>query len=197
MKTLFIIILSISLFSCSNDSEEVAGEKSLNNGNTSFTGKDYQTAYNHFKNSLNESKDSEIKFNATIGIAFSSLRLKNFDEALDYFNDGWILDSLNLDIRAGLSLLKYSYLKEFQNTLAISEQFLTNKSYTFYLDTSLNANDIILLRALAQFELKDFTECYNTIKDDLGKTLTFLNTDSELSKKLLTKLEELIDEYSN
>jgi tetratricopeptide (TPR) repeat protein len=198
MKTLIYLIILIVIFSCSNSTDdEKAGEKSLNSGNSSFSGKDYQTAYNQFLQSLSESKDSEITFKATVGIAFTSLRLKNYDDANNYFTDAWKLDSTNLDVKAGLSLLSYSYDKEYSKVLSLSEDFLNQKTYVFYLDGTLNANDVILLRALSQFELKDFTACFTTISIDLDKTLDFQSGDTELVKKLLKKLEELIVEYSN
>ena len=120
------------------------------------------------------------------GLGWSSMRLDNMPKADNAFNSS----GGRVDAEAGWVFVKWT-MGQYGDVVTKAEAvLLSDPSYSFQYDTTVDFEDLILHQAYAYFHLGMFAECISKIQQ-LDAGFVAGPTDPGIDITLLTKLEEL------
>jgi hypothetical protein len=162
-----------------------------------FKAADYALSLSHFK--LVTRKDEPAFYSdAFLGQGFSKMRYNSSSDDLGYndFLQSLAFDNSNTAAIAGLSLLEFAQNRNYDEAILKANELLQKDGdFIFKYDTNLDKNDILLNKALSQFNLKNYEACLQTVQT-LDSSYTADSNSSDFAQQLLDKLNELILFYS-
>ncbi|KAA3611042.1 MAG: hypothetical protein D8M58_13760 [Calditrichaeota bacterium] len=174
----------------------IAASEAMNRAVNYFQSDDYALAESHFRLVIAKNATASLS-DAYMGLGFSRMRLG--DEQNEYgYNDlktSRGLNPSNVDAIAGLSLLEYAIMENYNNAIDYGRETL-NKStdFIFRYDSGIDKNDILLNIALSQYAAKLFDDCLVTIQL-LDATYSADPSSENYKTELFEKLQELVDLY--
>ena len=191
MKTIILLCLLLSLFSCDyviyGDDEEKA--ELFKEGITHFENERYEQAETTFELALEVGTDVGKDVAHTM-IGYSQLRQKEYTNAHQSFTEALTFDPNQADAKVGNLLLQYAYFKNYPRVLELGTEVLSlSSSYVFAFDKTIDYKDVILHMAFADFHEKDYTSSYGRLS---GLTTQTLNpSSSNFSHELSNLLHQL------
>jgi tetratricopeptide (TPR) repeat protein len=207
MKILISIFLLFAFFACSDSSSNDDGVKigDVNYeaaGVNEFLAKNYELSIKRFETGILKTNKAKIISRLIAYVGFAKLKLSNFNtekysDILSTFDQAIRIDENNLDAKYGKLLMHYVFDYQYAKIVQLASQILdANAAYQFALDSESNHYDVRVMKALAEFQLKDYDNAVITIN-----TLTAFDissqTDAEKALSIAKKLEDLILEYRN
>jgi tetratricopeptide (TPR) repeat protein len=152
-----------------------------------FINKEYNSSLHYFNKLLEKGDSLAIAYT---GIGWCKSRLYEFNEAKTNLNNALLHNPYNLqkdNIFSGLAFVQDA-LNEYENCIQSTDSISTD--WNFQYDSTLNYNDIILLRAVNFYSISDYYKSYLEVKKLDDSFTTNINT-VEGRAKLAEKIEEL------
>lgn len=175
----------------------ITAQQAMELGVQYFKASDYASALSHFK-LVTRKDDATFYSDAFLGQGFSKMRYNSSLDDLGYndFLQSLAFDNSNTAAIAGLSLLEFAQNRNYDEAILKANELLQKDAdFIFKYDANLDKNDILLNKALSQFNLKNYEACLQTIQI-LAPSYTADSSSADLAQQLLDKLNELILLYS-
>jgi hypothetical protein len=205
MKKIFLIqitlIMILMLFvACSDkkDYHKMSSDNLFNEGWRAFKKGNFGEAEKCFS-ALSITQDAPFK--GHYGLGWTYIKRYNFVNAKLQFNSFFtvinnggytVSDTISTNVRMGQTIT-YCALGEHQNAITSSNTIQPNWFLEY--DTKINANNIIIIRAMSQFLLGRFSDALTTVRRIDGIFEADINT-IEGRLKLSEKIDQLIALYN-
>ena len=170
---------------------ELTVSDAMNNAILHFQNSEYEAAENHFRVVISKNS-SQYQSDAYLGLGFSQMRNDNAPSAYLSLQSSISENASNNDAKAGLSLMEYSYTKNYSEAIRYGQEVLSaNSNFIFRYDANLDYHDVMLNIALSQYAVQFFDDCLISIQQ-LDPGFTLVPSDPNYKTKLYQKLQELI-----
>ncbi len=187
LMPLLAVVLALTMGSCSKNGSEpppVTADLLITQGWQAFAAHDYQGALGKFTSALQMDAG---KVDAHNGAGWANARLNDLSAALAAFQQGRTIDTTNLQINAGLSVVENAG-KNYSSSIARGGYVLqTNPQWSFSRDTSVNAFDLNVILAEDYFALADFASSLARVKilnPSFSADVTVLSGQAALAKEI-------------
>ena len=161
MRIMRLGIWIVTVMSClllgacsqSGEPEEKTAAQLAADGWKAYSAHDYQTAASTFAEAIG--KDANL-VDGYDGAGWANAKLDSLTAAVSNFRTGMNKDSLNLEIKAGLSLV-YNAQKNYSGSISLARDVIrSNSAWSFSHDASVGASSLRLLLAEDYFALAEY-----------------------------------------
>lgn len=167
----------------------------LSDASIAFQNEEYEEAIRLFTQLKNHETES-VALKSYVGLGYSYMRKGVYASAKSAFIEGLSKQASEgkNDVKAGLAFLEYSVFDQYQNAVNYCLDVLqSSNAFEMMYDTTINHKDVRLTLAQSYFQLKQYSDCLEQVKQ-LGKLQNTNDSDSELTEKLLHALKTLSEE---
>jgi len=184
-----VILLLVAVIGCekddAGDAAAMTARELVERGWDKFEAVDYSSALDDFRAAYDLDDQFSDAYN---GAGWSAGRMDNMlDEAEDYFQTCWEMDSTKYDALGGWIFVVYQQ-SEWSASIEKAAVLLNDKSgWRFLHEPSLDFRDIHLVTTAAHYNLGHYTEAYEII-------VSYLNSSFEVDVESAAGQRELLEE---